>query len=163
MLWWKKHFLIEGTMYSNNMFVTMSCLSEYKLLSPCKESNDAAATSSFLLKTNGEYVSCNITISWTFLKYQNFNKTLRCLFWKKCKRSTKWELVPLWPNIIPTTVLKHHTVTKTPRSLPLKIQGINPMILIEAQLLSVYPMKFASNISFFLWLDSGVVFFNLPA
>ena len=43
--WWKKYLLIEGTMSSNSMFVTMSCLSYSSMLSPWKVSNDAASTS----------------------------------------------------------------------------------------------------------------------
>ena len=44
MYWWKKCFLIEGTMDSNSMFVTMSCLSDSSMLSSCKVKNDADTT-----------------------------------------------------------------------------------------------------------------------
>ena len=41
----KKVFLIEGIINSNSVFETMSCFSEYSMLSPCTESNYAFATS----------------------------------------------------------------------------------------------------------------------
>ena len=40
----KNVLLIEGIIDSNSMFVTMSCLAEYSMLSSCKEINDAVAT-----------------------------------------------------------------------------------------------------------------------
>ena len=46
------NFLIEGTMASNYMFVTMSCFSYDSMLLPCKEINYAAEKYSLMTTTN---------------------------------------------------------------------------------------------------------------
>ena len=48
----KEVFLIEGIIASNYIFETMSCFSEYSMLLPRKEINDAVEKSSLLLTTN---------------------------------------------------------------------------------------------------------------
>ena len=56
---------------------------------------------------------------------QNCSETLNCkqnleiIALKICKGLTQFSLVPLWPTLIPTTILKQQTVTKTLRWLSL--------------------------------------------
>ena len=60
MHWLKTGFLIEGAVASNYMFVTMSCLSYYSILSPCKVINDTAEKYSLLPKFNWDYICFDI-------------------------------------------------------------------------------------------------------
>ena len=110
------------------MLVTMSCFSEYLLLSTRKEKNYEAAIFSFILTTNEEYLSFDIMASLTVLQLQNFNKTLKWLSWKNWKGLTQWTLVPLCLTLKSTIIMKHQNVTKTLRWFTWKkMKGMNSM------------------------------------
>ena len=83
------------------MFATMSCFSESLVLSPCKEINDAAATSSFVLTRNVEYV--------TFLHYNilDYYATLNC---HQNLDIFSWKILGIKPMGLSTPLADYKTI-----------------------------------------------------
>ena len=59
----KEFPFIEGTTASNYIFEDMLCRYDFSFFTPCKESNDVAVKTSFILVTTGYSVSFDIIMN----------------------------------------------------------------------------------------------------